>query len=441
MSDTSPAVTLGLDPRAQSAAPPGPRVALRSPEDDTSKPDPQPPTPPWLSIVGIGEDGFAGLAPTARTLVETAEILIGGDRHLALVPDFAHERIAWPSPLTGLAATIPTMRGRRVCVLATGDPMQFGIGATLAARVAPDEMTVIPGVSAFALAAARLAWPLDRTVTLTLHGRPIESLARYVAPGVRLLILAQDARTPAAVATWLAARGFGGSRMIALAHMGGPLEARAEALAQDWPHAVADFHTLAVDCVAGPDAVWHARTGLPDDAFLHDGKMTKREARALALAKLMPHPGALLWDIGAGCGSVAVEWLRAENHMRAIALEPNPARRAFSAQNAAALGVAHLDIRDARAPEGLAELAAPDAVFLGGGISEPTIAAAAAALKPGGRLVAHAVTLESEALLLAAYAQHGGELVRLAVARAEPVGPFSGWRPSMPVTQWAWRKA
>jgi precorrin-6Y C5,15-methyltransferase (decarboxylating) len=261
-----------------------------------------------------------------------------------------------------------------------------------------------------------------------------------VRPGARLLILAHDRTTPASVAAYLTGRGFGESRMTALAHMGGARECRFDGSAADWRADAPDFHTLAVECVATPDAVWLPRTaGLPDDAFEHDGKLTKREARALALAKLMPQPG-LLWDVGAGCGSVAIEWMRAEDRARAIAIEPQPERRAMIAQNAAALGVPGLDIRAGVAPEALAGLPQPDAVFLGGGVSEPTIATAMQALKPGGRLVAHAVTLESEAVLLAAHAAHGGELVRLSVARAEPIGGFSAWRPAMPVTQWAWRK-
>lgn len=397
---------------------------------------------PWLSVIGLGEDGLAGLSPAARALIETAEVLIGGERQLALVPPCAASaaRLAWPSPLSALVEQIASMRGRRVCVLATGDPMQFGIGATLARRVPPGEMTILPGISAFTLAAARLAWPLDRTKMLTLHGRPLQTLARHVAPGARLLVLAHDASTPASVRDWLVARGFGGSRMVALAHMGGPRESRTQGLARDWDAEVPDFHTLAVECVAGPGAVWHARTGLPDDAFEHDGKLTKREFRALALARLLPHAGALLWDIGGGCGSVAIEWLRAEDSSHAIALEPRPERRAIAARNALALGVPSLEIRDGAAPDALHGLPAPDAVFVGGGISAATFAASMQALQPGGRLVAHAVTLESEAVLLAAYREHGGELVRLSVARAEPVGPYSGWRPAMPVTQWSWRK-
>ncbi|MYZ48010.1 precorrin-6y C5,15-methyltransferase (decarboxylating) subunit CbiE [Propylenella binzhouense] len=396
---------------------------------------------PWLSVVGIGEDGLAGLSQAALRLVEDAEILIGGERHLAMVPPDGRERIAWPSPLSVLVERIATLRGHRIAVLATGDPMHFGIGTTLARHVSAAEMTVIPGISAFSLAAARLGWPLDRTAMLTLHGRPIDSLALHVHPGARLLILAHDRTSPAAVAAWLTARGFGASRMAALAHMGGAREARMEGRADGWSEEVPDFHTLAVDCVAGPGAAWHPRSaGLPDDAFRHDGKITKREARALALAKLAPHPGARLWDVGAGCGSIAIEWMRAADRAEAIALEPRADRRALAALNAAHLGVPGLRIVDGAAPEALAGLDEPDAVFLGGGIARETIAAVCRALPSGGRLVAHAVTLESEAELLAARAGHGGDLVRLSVARAEAVGPFTGWRPAMPVTQWAWQK-
>ncbi|SER16446.1 precorrin-6Y C5,15-methyltransferase (decarboxylating) [Faunimonas pinastri] len=396
---------------------------------------------PWLSVVGIGEDGLAGLSESARVLVGEAEILIGGERHLAMVPDAGSaERMAWPSPLSVLVERIGPLRGKRTVILASGDPLNFGIAATLLRHLPAGEMTVLPHLSAFSLAAARLKWPLPAVATLTLHGRPVESLALHVHPGARLLALS-EASAPAKVAAWLVTHGFGESRMTALCHMGGASEARIEALASKWRSDAPDLHTLAVECVAGPGARWWPRTaGLPDEAFVHDGKMTKREVRALALAKLMPHPGALLWDVGAGSGSISVEWMRAADRAIAIALEPQPARRDLAARNAAALGVPSLQIRDGHAPEALAGLPAPDAIFLGGGISAATISASLGALTPGGRLVAHAVTLETEATLLAAYAGHGGELVRLQVARAEPVGPFQGWRPAMPVTQWAWVK-
>jgi len=396
----------------------------------------------WLSIIGIGENGLAGLPGAARALVDTAEVLIGGARHLAMIPEDNRERYAWPTPMHELVDDIGRFRGRPTAVLASGDPMCFGVGKHLAKRVAADELTIVPAPSAFSLAAARLGWSLPDTTCFTLHGRPVESLACHVYPGARLLILAHDRRTSGEVGKWLTGHGFGRSEMAALAHMGGLKEVRFDGMADDWAHNVPDLNTLAVTCVAGPDASWLPRTaGLPDEAFEHDGKVTKREIRALAIARLMPHSGALLWDIGAGCGSVSVEWLRAATHGRAIALEPVAERRAIIARNAAALGVPHCDFRNARAPDALAELPAPDATFIGGGLAPETIEAAIAALKPGGRLVAHAVTLESEAILLAAHMRHGGDLVRVSIDRAAPVGPWHGWRSAMPVTQWAWRKA
>jgi len=395
----------------------------------------------WLSVIGIGEDGPVGLSPAARALLDDAEIVIGADRHLARLADDGREHMPWISPLTEMARRITDFRGRRVTVLATGDPMCFGIGSTLTRFVPVEEMVILPALPSFTMAACRLAWPFQHHARITLHGRPLDNLALHVHPGARLLILSHDATTPAAVAGWLTKRGFGESVMTVLAHMGDPTESRYDGMAADWNHTVPDLNTLAVECVAGPDADWQPRTaGLADEAFEHDGKMTKREVRALSLAKLKPHHGAMLWDVGAGCGSVSVEWMRAAPGAKAIALEPKAERRAMMARNAADLGAPELDIRDASAPGGLAGLPQPDAIFVGGGISGETLEAACDALLPGGRLVAHAVTLESEAVLLAHHAQKGGELVRLSVARAEPVGPFHGWKPAMPVTQWAWTK-
>lgn len=397
---------------------------------------------PWLSVIGIGEDGLEGLSARAVALLDQAEIVIGGARHLAMLPSDGRERLAWPSPMSELLDAIPAMRGRPVAVLASGDPMWLGVGATLARRIGPDQMTVVPAPSAFSLAAARLGWALDEAATLSLHGRPVEALALHVHPGARLLLLAKDGSTPGQVAQWLDERGFGDSRLTALAHLGGPREARFDGTAAGWSAAVPDLNTLAVECVAGPGARWWPRlAGLPDEAYVHDGQLTKREARAMALARLAPHDGALLWDVGAGCGSVAIEWLRAAPRARALALEPSPERRALTAQNAAALGVPQLAVLDRRAPQGLDGLDVPDAVFIGGGLSRETARIAMERLKPGGRLVAHAVSLESEALLLDLHARHAGDLTRLALARAEPLGTARrGWRRAMPLTQWAWVK-
>ena len=395
---------------------------------------------PWLSIVGIGEDGLAGLTAPARALVDDAEVLIGGERHLAMLPDDGRERLAWPSPLSELLNKIESLRGERVCVLATGDPLWYGVGISLLRRIPRSEIAILPGRSAFTLAAARIGWSLSETDCLTLHGRPLSLLHPYIQPDAKLLILSEDATTPAAVAGLLTARGYGGSRLTVLEHLDGPKERRLDGIAQAWDaNDVADLNTLAVDCVAGAEAQLLPRTpGLPDDAFRHDGQMTKREVRAATLAALMPVPGQLLWDVGAGCGSVAVEWMRAAPRARALAIERKAERRAMIAENAEALGAPLLQIVAGAAPAALDGLEAPDAVFVGGGTSNDGLLEACwSALKPGGRLVANAVTLEGETALLAWQKAQGGALTRIAISRAEPVGPFRGWRPMMPVTQYA----
>jgi precorrin-6B C5,15-methyltransferase / cobalt-precorrin-6B C5,C15-methyltransferase len=394
----------------------------------------------WLTIVGIGEDGVAGLSPAARRALENAEVLVGGERHLKMVAGDRAERLAWRSPLAATLDDIAARRGRRVVVLASGDPMWFGAGATLAGRFPPEETIVLPQAGAFSLAAARLGWPLADTATITLHGRPLDRLALHLAPGARLLVLTEDGRAPAAIARYLTERGWGPSRLIVLERLGGAKERRLEGTAEEWPHAAgADLNTLAIDCRPGPKAQPLSRVpGLPDHAFVHDGQMTKREVRAATLAALAPLPGQLLWDVGAGCGSIAIEWRRAEPSARAIAIERDAARRDLFQRNAAALGVPGLEMVAGEAPAALKGLPAPDAVFIGGGLSIDGLAEAClAALKPRGRLVANAVTVEGEARLLALHGQHGGQLTRIAVSRTEPVGPFQGWRPLMSVTQWS----
>lgn len=393
---------------------------------------------PWLHVVGIGEDGMDGLSPAARAVVESAEVIVGGDRHHRLSAAVTAERVAWPSPFDAVIELLRAHRGRRLVVLATGDPLWFSVGARIARALEPGAVTFHPQISAFQLAACRLGWSLADVETLTVHGRPVEQMLPYVQPGARLIVLTTGAETPGQIARMLAERGYGRSPMVVLSAMGGPAEARAEGFADDWSETVPEFNTLAVDCVAGEGAEVLPRVpGLPDSAFRHDGQMTKRELRALALAKLMPMRGAVLWDVGAGCGSVGIEWMRAAPEARAWGLEPDAGRRALAAENAARLGAPRLELVAARAPDGLAALPDPDAVFVGGGLSEAVVDAARARLKPFGRLVAHAVTLESEALLAGLQARLGGELVRLSVARAEPVGGRMGWRPAMPVTQWS----
>ncbi len=396
----------------------------------------------WLAIVGLGEDGVAALAPAARALIASAETIVGGARHLALIPAGRAERLQWKSPLAATIPEIALRRGRRVVVVASGDPLCYGVAAMLLREFAPDEMIVCPAPSAFQLAAARLKWPLESCTTISLHGRPLEALRLHLAPGARILALSTDGATPSRAAALLRDAGWGPSSLIVLEHMGGPRERRVEAAASDWRDEVADLNLLALECRPGPGARARSRlAGLPDDAFAHDGQITKREVRAATLAALAPLPGERLWDVGAGSGSIAIEWLRSGSAMRAVAVERDPARAALAAQNAATLGVPELEIVIGAAPDSLQKLPSPDAVFWGGGLGDPAIFDACwRALKPSGRLVANAVTLAGEAALIALAEAHGGDLVRIAVARAETLGRHRAFRPLLPVTQLALRK-
>ena len=393
---------------------------------------------PWLHIVGIGEDGLDGLTPATRAVVEAAEVILGGDRHHTLAANAIAERLAWPSPFDAMIDTIRGLRGRRAVVLVTGDPLWFSVGARIGRAIDPSEIVYHPQLSAFQLAAARMGWSLPDVETLTVHGRPVAQMIAFIQPDARLLILTTGAETPSQIAAYLAERGYGASKMTVLAAMGGKDEARFDGVASTWDHRVPAFNTLAVECIAAPDAALQPRVpGLADDLFQSDGTMTKREVRAATIAKLMPMRGALLWDIGCGSGSVAIEWIRAARYARAVGIEPRADRRAMAAANALALGTPKLELIDGAVPAALEGLAAPDAIFIGGGLSRATFDAAWDALRPLGRLVANAVTLESEAELMALHQAFGGDLVRLSVHRAEPVGRLTGWRPAMPVTQWS----
>ena len=392
----------------------------------------------WLHIVGIGEDGMDGLAPATRAVVEAAEVIVGGDRHHILSPDLKAERVAWPSPFDALIDTLRSYKGRRVVVLATGDPLWFSVGARIGRAIDPAEITYHPQLSAFQLTAARMGWSLADVETLTVHGRPVHQMVAFIQPDQRLIILTTGAETPSQIAQFLSERGFGQSQMTVLANMGGDKEQRFDGQAESWAHEVPAFNTLAVHCVAAPDAALLPRVpGLADDLFHSDGTMTKQEVRAATLAKLMPMRGALLWDIGAGSGSVAIEWMRAARYARAIGIEPRADRRAMAADNALALGTPKLQLIEGKAPAALQGLDAPDAIFIGGGLSQEVFDVALQSLRPLGRLVANAVTLESEALLMALHKAHGGQLVKIGVERAEPVGTLTGWRPAMTVTQWS----
>jgi precorrin-6Y C5,15-methyltransferase (decarboxylating) len=328
-------------------------------------------------------------------------------------------------------------------VLATGDPFMYGIGSVLARHISADEILCLPQPSAFSLAAARLGWAQQDCVLATLHGRPLERIAPLLQPGARILVLSWDERTPGALADLLVRRHMGASRLTVCEAMGGPRErlrsVTAAAFALD---DIAALNTIALEVVADPGARVRPLTpGLPDDWFEHDGQITKARVRAVTLSALAPQPGELLWDIGAGSGSVGIEWMLAHSANRTLAVEGHPGRAARIARNAAALGVPDLRIVEGQAPPALDGLPKPDAIFIGGGATAPgVIEACVAALHRGGRLVANAVTVESQMVLGAAFSTHGGDLVTLSVAQADPVGRFHGWRPAMPVMQWVWTK-
>lgn len=390
----------------------------------------------WLTVVGIGEDGYAGLGKAARRALLTAEHIVGAPRQLELLPACIRApRQCWPSPFS--LAPVLERRGTAVCVLASGDPMLFGVGASLARQVAADELQVLPAPSSYSLAAARLGWPLQDVALLSVVARPLAALHAQIHAGQRLLILCNDGSSPAAIATLLRERGFGRSRLTVLEHLGGPLERRFEGQAESWAlEQAAALNLLAVECLADADAVRLPLTcGLPDEAYRHDGQLTKRDVRAITLARLAPTPGELLWDVGAGCGSIGIEWMRAHPSCRALAIEADSRRQQLIQHNRDALGVPALQLVAGCAPAALAGLECPDAIFIGGGVTVPDVLEQCwQALKPGGRLIANAVTLQSEARLVAFRAQHGGELTRIAVAQAQPLGDFDTWRSALPIT-------
>ena len=393
---------------------------------------------PWLSIIGIGDDGLDGLSPVARSALEAAEIVFGGKRHLVMLGDEKRDHIEWRVPFADSIDKLMKYKGRTVAVLATGNPMWFGAGSTLARTIPSSEMRIIPAPSAYSLAAARLGWPLDQVDCLTVHGRPMETILPFIVPDAKLLIYCHNGETPQKLASLLHERGFGDSYMTALSHLGGAEEAICRATARDWTDAaLPSLTTLAVACIAAPGTrVLSTVPGLPDEAYEHDGQLTKREVRAATLAALSPLRNQLLWDVGAGCGSIGIEWCRAAKGARASAFEANSGRLDMIRANALALGVPDLDIVQGKAPDSLAGRPSPDAIFIGGGLTaEGMVDICWTALKPGGRLVANAVTIEGEQQLATAHKVLGGELIRLSVSRAGPVGDLTGWRPMMPVTQ------
>jgi precorrin-6Y C5,15-methyltransferase (decarboxylating) len=386
--------------------------------------------------VGIGEDGFKGLGKNARRALLGASRIFGGQRQLNLLPACIRgERQLWPSPFS--LDPVLALRGEPVCVLASGDPMFFGVGASLARQVPDAEMLILPAPSSCSLAAARMGWPLQEVVTLSVVARPLAALNAQLFSGVRLLVLSNDGQSPAAVAALLRERGFGPSRLSVLEHLGGANERRIDGVANDWNDpAVADLNLIAIECIAAPDTPRLSRlAGLPDSAFQHDGQLTKRDVRAITLARLAPVPGELLWDVGAGSGSIGIEWMRAHPSCRTLAIEADEGRQLLIEHNRDALGVPGLQLIRGSAPQALAGLELPDAIFIGGGVTrEGVLDTCWAQLKPGGRLIANAVTLQSEVTLMTWRERHGGELTRIHVAQAQPLGEFDTWRQALPIT-------
>lgn len=400
--------------------------------------------PAWLTVVGIGEDGLAGLGDEAKRRIADAEVIFGGKRHLALVASFAKgEARPWPTPFDAEMRDVLALAGKKVCVLASGDPFFHGVGVTLARKVAVEDMHVIPAPSAISLAASRLGWALQDIEIISLHGRPLDLIRPLLQPCAHILALTSDAEAPAAIARLLAELDFGASQLTVLEALGGPNEklrsSRADAF--DLTN-INPLNVLAIEIESSPQArILPLTSGLADHLFEHDGQITKREVRAITLSALAPRRGELLWDIGAGSGSIGIEWMLAHPSMRAIAIEADPTRAARIGRNAATCGVPGLVVVEGSAPKALAGLATPDAIFIGGGGSDSGVLnAAIKALRAGGRLVANAVTLEMETLLLARHASLGGDLTRIALSRVTPVGSMQAWRPAMPVTQWSWVK-
>jgi precorrin-6B C5,15-methyltransferase / cobalt-precorrin-6B C5,C15-methyltransferase len=394
-----------------------------------------------ITVVGIGADGWVGVPERLRAIITGADVLLGGSRHLALVPERPGQvREPWPSPLRDqLPKLLDQHAGRQVVVLASGDPLVSGIGSTLIELLGAEQVTIEPAVSSIALARARMGWPAESVEVVSLVGRDVALVRRALAPGRQVLVLSSDETTPKAVAELLTESGYAASTLTTLGNLGADDESRQSAPADEWAHDAPRLHVLAIECRGPVLGGWLG--GLPDDAFEHDGQLTKRDLRASALARLAPQPGQLLWDVGAGAGSVGIEWLRAHPTCRAIAIEANPQRAQRIERNAARLGVPTLGIRQGRAPEALDDLEAPDAIFVGGGATaDGLLERCRDHLKPGGRLVVHGVTLETETLLGLAFRDLGGELTRHSIEHAAPIGTFTGWTPARAVTQWAWTK-
>lgn len=391
---------------------------------------------PWLSIIGLGEDGPEGLCAASRSALQNAEIIMGPSRHLSLLPELDARCIEWPVPFADGIAQLLTLRGQKVAVLASGDPFWFGAGATLARHVPSEEWTAFPGRSTFSLVAARLGWSLEHTLCLGLHAAPLSRLRPHLAPGQRMIVLLRDPAAVRALQAYLVDTGFGPSPMTVFCAVGGPREDRHDTFAEgpqdyEFNHPVC----VAID-VAGAGHAIPCVSGIPDALFDTDGVMTKRPVRALTLSSLAPKPFERLWDIGGGSGSIGIEWLLSHPTTQATVIEPRADRLALIRSNAEKLGVDRLQVIEGQAPDALQDLALPDVVFIGGGLSKPVLSHLES-LPSGTRLVANAVTLESQSMLQQAQARLGGELMKIELSHSTPVGGRHTWKPAYPIVQWS----
>ncbi len=391
----------------------------------------------WLTIIGMGEDGRDGLSPAADRLLTQARFIIGGARHLSLLGPTEALTMVWPSPFENGIKEILARRGTQVCVLASGDPFLYGVGSVLSAHVPADEMICLPAPSSLSLAASRLGWALQECDIVSLHGRPFERIIPHLRPKAKLLVISWDEKTPEKVAQLLRARRLGRSWMVVLEALGGPREKISEFCAEAFEaRSIDPLNLVAVEIEAEPHTPYIPLTpGLPDEWFESDGQITKREIRALTLSALAPWPGARLWDIGAGSGSIGIEWMLAHKRNRAVAVEAREDRAARIARNAAALGTPDLAIMIGRAPDIFSQLPEPDAIFIGGG-GGTVIDAAYKILASGRILVVNAVTLETQSFVAERHAQYGGRLIMIDIAQADALGGFRAWQKARPIVQW-----
>lgn len=394
---------------------------------------------PWLSIIGIGEGGVTDLAPQARHMLDHAKLIVGGERHLNFVERYKCEKFRWPSPIVDALPVLLQHRGTPVVVLASGDPFHYGVGALLAQHIPSEEMVCFTSPSAFSLAASALKWSQQDCALISLHGRAFEQIIPLLQPNARILALSWDESTPKKLAALLVDRSLGQSEVHVLENLGGEKARHRFSHAQDFDlHDISPLNLVALHVRADARAEFIPNTpGLPDQWFENDGQITKREIRAITLSALAPKQGELLWDIGAGSGSISIEWLLQHPSNQAIAVEKNSARAAQIKHNASKMGAPHLEIILSEAHLCLEGLRQPNAIFIGGGASPELLHKCWAALPIGGRLVINAVTLETQSLLAQTYQQLGGDLTQIQISRAKPVGSFHGLEPSMAIHQWA----